>query len=371
VNEAGYREAYCVVGRRGGKSLVSALVAVFESCLVDHTDRLQPGEVGVVMVVASDRAQGRVILSYIEAFLTQTPILAKLVSAVLKESIELTNNVRIEIRTADNRSIRGYSVLCAVCDELAFWQDVNSATPAAEVLTALRPALLTTGGLILGISSPYSKAGPLHDSYSSYFGKPNADVLVWRGTTLEMNCTVNANVIRAAFARDPVAAETEYNAVFRSDSESFLTREVVEPCIVSGRFQLPHVATFNYSAFCDPSGGRGDSMTLGISHEENDVGVLDVLAEVPAPFDPQQVVKDFAAILKRFRIFEVVGDRFGGEWVTEAFQRNGVSYRNSELTRNQIYLETLPLLMSRRVQMLDNPRLKTQLLALERRVGRG
>jgi hypothetical protein len=371
VNGDGYREAYCVVGRRGGKSLISALVAVYEACFVDHTESLAPGETGVVMVICADRAQGRIILGYIESFLTQVPVLKKMVRNVLKESIELTCNVRIEIRTADFRSIRGYSVLCAICDELAFFQDVNSAIPAVEILNALKPSLLTTNGLLLGISSPYSRSGPLHDSYTTYFGKPGADVLVWTGTTLQMNCTVNEKVIRAAFARDPVSAECEYNAQFRSDLESFVSREAVEACVVRGRYELPYVKAMDYVAFTDPSGGRSDSFTLAIAHAEDEVTVLDFLGERPAPFSPEESVAVFANILKRYHVCEVTGDRYAGAWPEEAFAKHGITYRTSEKDRSSLYVEFLPQIMSAQTQLLDDARISTQLTGLERRCGRG
>ncbi len=47
----------------------------------------------------------------------------------------------IEIMTASFRSIRGYTVIAALCDEIAFWQDATSsaANPDSEILDALRP----------------------------------------------------------------------------------------------------------------------------------------------------------------------------------------------------------------------------------------
>jgi len=46
-------EAFAIVGRRGGKSRVAALVAVWLACFRAYD--LAPGERGVVMVIAGDR----------------------------------------------------------------------------------------------------------------------------------------------------------------------------------------------------------------------------------------------------------------------------------------------------------------------------
>jgi len=48
-------EAWLIVGRRGGKSLIAALVAVFLGCFRDYSKYLAPGERGTLMVIAADR----------------------------------------------------------------------------------------------------------------------------------------------------------------------------------------------------------------------------------------------------------------------------------------------------------------------------
>ena len=60
----GAREAWLVVGRRGGKSMVLALIAVFLACFCDWAPFLSPGERGTIMVLAADRRQARTIYRY-------------------------------------------------------------------------------------------------------------------------------------------------------------------------------------------------------------------------------------------------------------------------------------------------------------------
>ena len=71
-----------------------------------------------------------------------------------------------------------------------------------------------------------------------------------------------------------------------------------------------------------------------------------------------------------YGIREVVGDKYAGEWPREQFRKNGIGYTVAENTKSEIYLATLPLLNSQRVELLDNPRLIAQLLGLERRTSR-
>jgi hypothetical protein len=134
-------EAWLVIGRRGGKSFVLAVIAVFLACFRDWRPFLGPGEVGTVIIIAADRRQARVIMRYCTGLLTAVPMLAKLIEAESRETIELKNRIVIEIHTASFRTTRGYTIVAALCDELAYWHsDETSAEPDVEVINALRPA---------------------------------------------------------------------------------------------------------------------------------------------------------------------------------------------------------------------------------------
>jgi hypothetical protein len=71
------------------------------------------------------------------------------------------------------------------------------------------------------------------------------------------------------------------------------------------------------------------------------------------------------------RIGTVTGDRYAGEWPREQFSKRNVTYRPSERVKSDIYRDALPLLNSRKCQLLDIRRLISQLHGLERRTARG
>ena len=64
------------------------------------------------------------------------------------------------------------------------------------------------------------------------------------------------------------------------------------------------------------------------------------------------------------------GDRYAGEWPRERFRVHGIAYAVSPKVRSDLYRDLLPLLNSRRVELLDYPRLLNQLTSLERRTAR-
>jgi hypothetical protein len=168
-----------------------------------------------------------------------------------------------------------------------------------------------------------------------------------------------------------LAAKTGPPSPAAEPKASFVDPEVVRACVDSGCRERPFVAGKRYSAFVDPSGGSSDSMTLAIGHREGEITVLDVLREVGAPFDPTSVVSEFAATLKGYNVRQVCGDRYAAQWCAQAFEKCGIRYEHSPLNRSEIYLETLPVLNAKRVRLLDNARLISQLSNLERRTSRG
>jgi hypothetical protein len=369
---SGFREAWLVCGRRSGKSFVLALIATYLACFCNYRQYLVPGEYATVLVVAADRRQARIILGYIGGMLRGIPMLARMMAAETKESFELNNGVRIEISTASFRSVRGYALAAFLADELAFWRSDDSASPDFEVLRAVRPAMLTIPtAMLLCASSPYARRGALYEAFKQHYGKDDAPALVWRADTLTMNPTVSKREIEKEYELDPENAKAEFGAEFRSDIETFLSRERVMACVKSELRERPPERQWSYAAFVDPSGGSSDSMTLAIAHKENVTVILDLVIEKPSPFSPEAVVEEFCDALKRYRCRRVVGDRYAGEWPREQFRQRGIMYDSAEKAKSDLYLDLLPLINSGAADLLDHARLITQLTALERRTRAG
>lgn len=79
----------------------------------------------------------------------------------------------IEIHTASFKTVRGYTIVAALCDELAFWEsDETSAEPDVEVLNAIRPGMATIpGSMLLCASSPHARRGALWEAHRKHFGQ--------------------------------------------------------------------------------------------------------------------------------------------------------------------------------------------------------
>jgi hypothetical protein len=86
-----FSEACLVVGRRGGKSRVLALIAVFLACFRDYTPHLAPGEVATIAVLASNRSQARSTFRFVSGLLKAVEPLAAMIETETGEFISLSN----------------------------------------------------------------------------------------------------------------------------------------------------------------------------------------------------------------------------------------------------------------------------------------
>lgn len=366
------KEAWLACGRRGGKSFIMALTAVYLATFRDYRPYLAPGERATVMLIATDRKQARVLVRYIGALLRDVPMLALMLERETAESFDLTNRVTIEVATASYRSIRGYTLAAAILDEIAFWPTDDAAEPDRAILDALRPAMATLpGAVLLAASSPYARRGALYDAHRRYFGNDGAPVLVWQAATRTMNPTVPQSIIDEAVERDPAWAAAEFMAQFRDDIAAFVSPEAIHACIEAGVHERPPERRHRYVAFVDPSGGSSDSMTIAVAHREADTGILDCIREVRPPFSPEAVVAEFAALSRRYRVSNALGDRYAGEWPVEQFRRHGIYFEQAARPKSDLYRDLLPAINAGAVDLLDNQRLTSQLASLERRTARG
>jgi hypothetical protein len=347
-----FQEIICIVGRRGGKSWIVSLVAVYLAFFCDYRKYLAPGEMGTILVIAVDQVQARIILRYIKAVIQAVPMFRDKLVKERAMDLELSNRVQIMIRTCSLSSVRGYTLVAAILEEVSFWR-VDGVNPDHEVLTAIRPGLATIpGSMLLAISSPYGRQGIMFEAHRDHFANDGSDVLVWHAATRLMNPTISEDYIQKELAKDPEAARAEWLAEFGKDLESFLPLEWIERASVPSRYELPPNCSFTYQAFCDPSGGAGDAFTLSIGHTEGERLVQDYLLRVPPPSNPHHVTKRCVEAAKLYGINTIKGDKYADRWVSDAFEAEGINYVQSKRSKSDLYLELAPLLAQGRCKFL-------------------
>src|SRR5262249_54238022 len=156
-----------------------------------------------IVVVAPTLAQAKICHGYILGFLQTSPVFNDLIIDVERgknkdSAITLNGNVKIETRAANFRTTRGPTLLACIVDEISFLLDALSATPDIELVRAVTPSLIRSGGMLICISSPYRKSGIMYARHKQYFGQDDPEVLIVGGRSLDLNPTLNEEAIERA-----------------------------------------------------------------------------------------------------------------------------------------------------------------------------
>ena len=246
----------------------------------------------------------------------------------------------------------------------------DSAEPDTELIDALEPAMLTVPGAIgMLIGSPHARRGSFWHDYQRHFGVDGDPVLVWQSDTKTMNPSASDSLHRAEVCRGRGrGADASIGAQFRSDLEAFISREVLD-----GDDARPARIAAERGRAC---GVRGSERRRGRFDDAGDCAqrggkiVLDAVREVRAPFDPDEVTRQFAFELRRYRRARGGRGPLRGRVAGVAVPGVRYSVRQAERDKSEIYRLCIPLLMSGTVELLDLPVLARQMLALERRTTR-
>jgi hypothetical protein len=367
-----FYEAWLICGRRAGKSFILALVAVFLACFRDWTPFLVPGETGRIVIIAADRKQARTIFGYVVGFLENIPMLSGMILRQTQDTLDLANGISIEIQAASFRTVRGYSLVACLADEVAFWMtDEGSSNPDTEIIRSVKPALASIrGSMLLAASSPYAETGALWNAYRKHHRRDGSSVLTWQAPTRTMNPSIPQAVIDEAYESEPASAAAEFGAQFRADISSVIPREVIQRAIDVGTTTRQAIPGVTHQCFFDSASGVGaDKFAAAWGHRAGDQIIIDHVYQRRAPFDFSQVFGELACICRNFRVTEVCSDRYSiGALISEC-QRNGLTHKASDLDKSRLYLHALPQLTSGRVRLPDVPEIVSEFCSLERRTG--
>lgn len=375
--QARFGETTVVAGARAGKdSRIAAPIACYEAVFGGHHERLAKGERGVIPIVAQDERATRIAFGYVRDYLMRSPILAQCVADERKRELVLTNGLSVCCFPCTVSALRGWSIPAGVMDEVAFFRLEGSSDSDAEVQTSIRRGGISfPETMLVKISTPYMKSGVLFEDFKRAFGQDNPDLLVWRAPSALMNPALTPERLARERRLDPGRYAREYEAEFQDDIAAFLPSVWVDEAVQTGRHELPPRDGATYVAACDPSGGGADHFTFSICHREDDRVVQDVIRGFhriggQAP-NLAAAVAEISTTLSRYRLRELTGDRYAGQWVRQEFEKAGVRYVESSIDRSRAYLEVEPLFAQGRMELLDHERQVREFKLLERRARSG
>jgi hypothetical protein len=367
------RRIILLAGRRAGKDRFLSAVAVWRCALATDWRKYQSaGEGSVAILLGADKRQASILRKYCQGLL-QTPLLVAEVVRSTGEVTEFKNGASLEIATNDARLVRGRSAIAVLGSECCHWRtDEYAASSDEEVVGAAEPsmAMCPDGGLLMLGSSVHRKVGYMYRQYRKLHGCDDSEDICWFAPSSVMNPALPAHVIDKALAEDAPKARAEYQNIWREDLSDFIPADVIESCTDFGVHERAPEPGVRYVAFADASSGVSDSFTIAIAHRGTP-HVLDVVRERRPRFVPAQVISEYAELLKLYGITEVQGDRYSIGFHEQEWRTHGINFTACERTTSENYLHCLPLLLAGRVRLVDNMTLRSQLAALERRVGAG
>ena len=140
-------------GRRGGKSLLSAIWAVYDACIRDLRKHQRQGEPRYILLVAASIPQARALFRTV-ADMFRVPMLAPMVlGEPTHDEIRLVNGVILRVVPCSERTTRGLAASTVIFEELASYTDTNGYQSGEAVYRALAPSVAQSRSM--GASSPY------------------------------------------------------------------------------------------------------------------------------------------------------------------------------------------------------------------------
>lgn len=379
-----------IVGRRGGKSTIASIIALYSTIKVNWKPFLTKTPVATVLVLSHSVDFSEEILSILKDMVEASPILNRLrdpkkknTSKIfhLKVPFLLPNNkiqysrVRVKVGAASKRTTRGSAICTLLCDEIAFWNLAeDAADPDTEILRAVRPALAQFGkhGTIIKLSSPGIKQGVLYDEWLRREALKQ-DLIQFKAPSWVWNTIIPVDWFKEELRTDPDGFDTEIRANFVDSISNFILPEFVDMCILKGiNFIAPtDEKGVTYSAAIDAAFKKDRFAFAVVAHNENRVTTHVIKyweGTKKKPVQAFEVAEYIRNVCKEFGLSEVTGDQHSFQPLREIFQQYGINLVENTFTltyKKKIYFGLKRLIHNRQMDLLDIPLLAKEIKELQ------
>lgn len=401
--KGGYEEAALICGVRGGKTMLGALVAVYESVrwgptIADTNLRLlMPGQVATGILIAQDRNGAATARGYIVGFLheleerTGATILQETegqAKSVTGQLVKLRWPIQIAVYSANAYSVRGVTGLWFIGDESAWWKSEEGAyNQDVKVWKAVRSRFATLARLRpkrLLLSSPNEEQGVLYDEWKK---RETSKALVIKAPTWVLNPSIEQEFLDKEQEKDPDGFMQEYGAEFGKPEGGniFLPPEVIDNCVERGVIQRAPEPGREYVAWIDAA-FKKDRFVFGIGHLDamnaQSKVIIDhlrswtprtVKGRKTRPLDDDEIVTEIAKDLKVYTTDRVHGDQHCDVVLKGKFQKAGIQFVEAPVSdpeKNEAFKNLRGALRSGLVSLLDVPELVKDLKGLIKSVSK-
>lgn len=382
------KELVLVLGRRSGKSLMSSMIAAYETYRLlrkgdpqtfygmPEGDRIQ------ICSVATTTDQAGILYNNVRRHYNTCDFYKQYLSKNTQKYVQFqtphdlqmtgpadeggNESIRVTFYSSSSSGIRGPSNIAVIMDEVAFFK-TSGQTSASKVYEAVTPSVAEfspkdpdTGqplgdseGRILLISSPNAKEGLFYEKYAmARSGGPGSeDLLMFQCPTWEVNPTLSNKYFKKEHAKDPEAFSKEFGAQFSESRQAWIdTRDDLQCCIspdlepeTSGYPRDPHYLGLDLGLKNDRTAAvltkpEGDHVRM-VYHEQWQAGtpwrsvnphlekpMMEYAAKLGqvGTLDLDEIAKWIFQLSKRFYIEKGVFDQFQGISFEQTIHKMGL-----------------------------------------------
>ena len=370
-----------IVGRRGGKTTISAMLSIYCAIIADWNIFLSKTPFATVLILSHSKEFSDEVLDLVRKLIQDSPILRILINKEKKNTASTMNlkmpflvknkisysRVQIKVGAASSRTTRGIAACAVLCDEIAYWNlDEKLKETDSKILTAVRPAMKQFGkhGLLIKLSSPGIKQGVLHEEYEKWEDKklPKTYV-VFKAPSWVWNDILPKQEYVEEWFLDQEGFNTEYRANFVDSLSDFLNPEFVDLATMGGvDFNPPELkkVAVNYRASIDAA-FKNDKFTFSIvGHFENRIKqyvIKGFEGTRKNPVKAFEVAKYCSTMCKEFGIAQISADQYAFEPLREIFEQFGLTLTEKPFSltyKKKIYFNLKRLVNSQQIDLLDN-----------------
>jgi len=368
-----------VVGRRGGKTTLSAMLAIYCAISTNWKTYLSKTPFATVLILSHSREFSDEVVELIRTLIEESPILSKLINKKKKNTTSTINlkvpfivdmkiqwsRVQLKVGAASSKTTRGVAACAVLCDEIAFWNlDENLKETDEKIMKAVRPATKQFGSaaMIIKLSSPGIKQGVLYNEYLKWKDEKLPDnYVVFKAPSWVWNTILPKNEFIIEWQLDEDGFDTEYRANFVDSLSNFILPEFIDMSVIKGvKFRAPDKEIKYYAAI--DAAFKSDRFTFSVVGYDG-TRVKQYVSKgwkgsKKQPIKASTVSQYVRTICKEFDIPWVAADQFAFQPLKEIFDNHGVSLQEHTFTptfKKKIYFNMKKLVHSQGIDLLDNP----------------
>ncbi len=384
------RDVSLIIGRRGGKTMCAAILAIYCCIKKNWKPMLGRKKVATILVMSHTTVFSDEIIEEVRAMIEESPVLSRLINLKAKNTQSTINlkipflndkgsitysYVRIRSNAASQKSTRGSACPAIIADEIAFWgSDPNAKETDADIVNAAKPSMLQfeDDAMWIDLSSPNLKQGVLYEKYEKRKEASKKSVVL-KAPSWVFNNRYRGEDFWEYWKEDKINFDREYRANFTDSVSAFISSHFIDLAVLDNvKFQAPEDKKLGvtYTAAIDAA-FKKDRFTFSIVglHENRIKQYVSMGWEGTRlkPVSATQVAKFISKAQKEYGFDKVIADQYAFQPLREIFEQHQVVLEEASFTqplKKKIYYNLRRLIHSQQLDLLDRKEQTDELKSL-------